>query len=97
MRVVKVLKTVEHLTIGRICSRQASVLTILFSKCLLCRRDFWKMGMGGKYASLKEYLAACVSKKLMLSSSGLEADKGKQREKQREREGRDRDRRRERD
>ena len=35
-------------------------LTILFSKCLLCRRNFWKVEMGGKPASLKEVFGSLV-------------------------------------
>ena len=64
MRAGKILKTVKHLTMGRICSRQASVLTVLFHKCLLCRRNFWKMGMGGKYASLKGACGSFCMKKV---------------------------------
>ena len=64
MRVGEILKTVKHLTMGRICSRQASVLTVLFRKCLLCRRNFWKMGMGGKYASLKGAFGSFCMKKV---------------------------------
>lgn len=64
MRAGKILKTVKHLTMGRICSRQASVLTVLFHKCLLCRRNFWKMGMGGKYASLKGAFGSFCMKKV---------------------------------
>ena len=91
MRVVKVLKTVEHLTIGRICSRQASVLTILFSKCLLCRRDFWKMGMGGKYASLKGVFGSLCIEKVNAELIGI-GSRQRKAEGETEREGRQRQR-----